>query len=1234
MESELTCSTNPYSCGSKTRTAFLTRKDQRHGGSQMHSEHLQHPNPEEFILNHRLTGFTRRFPNAWRYLAFPLVCLLAFFCCNPAIAQTIGTGAIQGTVSDSQGAVVSGAVVTAVDPKNGYTAKQTTSHAGTYRISMLPPSTYNVTVSAPGFSKAVQSNVAVDAMQIVGLNLNLAIGSMQTSVNVSALPPQLDTSDGSLEVTMSNEAYTALPLEMNGGPKNPLGFVTLLPGAQGGNFGIDNLNGGVGQSSFLYINGMPVVTSELQGDARNIKTQTSTEVVDQFQVITSGVPAYYQGSGVTNLIMKSGTNRFHGDIYENVRNTVFDAAGYFASKTPVEQQNEFGASLGGPIIKNKLFFFFNYDGYRFKQGANPSYYNLPTAAERTGDFSALLPLGEIIYDPATTQCNANGVCTRQPFPGNIIPSNRISSVSKNLESFLPPTINNNLQDNFLGFLTGGVDQNMYSVNVDYQPFQSNHLTTLFQHGSNPPVGLPPNGGPQLPLPYTSSRYGETIVTVAQITDADTITQHLVNDFGFQFNRFETPFTNPTTSGDYAEKAGLLNLPVGEPQTEFPPVSFGGPESPTFWAGNNFTQSFSEAANTFTTQDNLAWNKGQHNLTFGVQYVKEQENTSFPNVNSGFNFSNNETAGFTPEGTINETTGNSYASYLLGEVNSIGITDTTVLTTGARYSSFSAYVQDDWKVNPSLLINAGLRYDIPKPFEEVLNRVSWMNATQPNPEVEGYPGALQFAGNGTDSCGGCRTPVKTDYKEFSPRIGFSYSLNPKMVLRGSFTLMHYKAGALGGNANSQGTGLLGFSASPTAVSPNNGITPAYQWNNPFPAYTPPPFFDPTLNTGYNTTTGPTGGGITYPRPNTGGIMPTTYYWNVTFEQQLTPTTVLSISYAGNLSNRIPTPGGYGIYSDQLNPKYMALGNLLQATASPTTLAEAQAIMPGLQLPYSNFSGSIGQMLRPFPQYAGVGDPYADFSHANYNSLQVYAQKTMSKGLLFLLSYTWSQELDDSGANVIEILGAPRSAYNLTQEYSKDVGNSPQVISLSYVYQLPFGRGRAVGTNMSRTLDAVVGGWQLSGIDNYSAGTPLGPIGAACDVPYTGGCYANYNPNFTGRVRINGAYGSGSPKGVGGAPTTYINVNAFENPEPFTFGNTPRTAPFDLHNPWSLNEDLAVQKVFALPKAMQLSLQADAFNLFNRTIYGGISTNITATNFGEVTGQANAPRQLQFEAYFRF
>lgn len=1166
-------------------------------------------------------------------LRMALLLIVAVFAGSEGNAQTIGTGSIQGTVQDQSGAVISGATVTAVDPQTGYTATQRTSAQGLYVLPSLPPAKYKVTVVSPSFKTLVQDNVTVDALTVVSLNLQLQVGESSQTMVVSALPPQLNTANGSLDVTIPNTTYSALPLAMSGGPKNPMGFITLLPGATGGPFGIDELNGGVGQTSFIYVNGMPLMTSELQGDARNITGSTSTEVVDQFQVITSGVPAYYEGQGITNFILKSGTNHFHGDVYENIRNTIFDAAGYYSATTPVERQNEFGVTVGGPILRDRWFFFFNYDGYRFTAGSNPILYSLPTTAERTGDFSGL---GVPIYDPSTTTCNANGVCTRQQFPGNKIPV--ISSIASKLAAELPSTINSNLQNNYLGQLTGGTNQNTFIGKSDYTVTKDNHLSFIVQWGHVTQPSLGNNGGPQLPLPYTSSRFSSQKIELYQLNDTETFTPNLVNIFGFQVNRFETPFTNPTTAGDWAAKAGITGIPTtGQASENFPPITFSGPNAPTNWAQDFNSQTFGEVATTTTLQDNIQWIHGKHNFTFGGQIVFQAEDTAKPSQLDNFGFNNTETAGFDANGNIITTTGNAYASYLIGAVDNASLTDTAVQEFGGRYRDYALYVQDDWKPMPNLTINLGLRYAIPIPFYEVQNRASFLNATLPNPAVGNYPGALQFAGDGPDSCH-CKTLVQTHYLTMGPRIGFAYSPNSKTVVRGSYTIVHYNAGALGGNATSTGTGSegaagvpLGFSANPTFSSPDSGITPAFNWENGFPAYTRPPFFDPTLSAGYNTATGANGGVLTYTRPKTGGRSPYTENWNLTIERQLTPATLASVSYAGNVSRFTPINGGVGIYSDQIDPKYLILGNLLQQQVSSTSLAQAQAILPGVTLPYSNFVGSIGQMLRPFPQYSGLYDTNANFGSGSYHALQAYLQHRMSVGFYLLASYTYSKEMDNAGgSNQLSLASAaPRSAYNLQQEYSIGTNDMTHVISLAWVYELPFGKGHALGGS-NRAVDAVVGGWELSGLQQYSSGTPFGSIGAACNVPYAGGCYADYNPGFSGPVRINGSFGHGNPKS--GIP--YLDINAFKNPAPFTFGDTPATAAYGLRNPWSLNESVSLSKKFALVKSTSLKLQADAFNLFNRTIFGGISTNITSSNFGSVSGQANSPRNLQFEAYFYF
>jgi hypothetical protein len=271
------------------------------------------------------------------------------------------------------------------------------------------------------------------------------------------------------------------------------------------------------------------------------------------------------------------------------------------------------------------------------------------------------------------------------------------------------------------------------------------------------------------------------------------------------------------------------------------------------------------------------------------------------------------------------------------------------------------------------------------------------------------------------------------------------------------------------------------------------------------------------------------------------------------------------------------------------------------------------------------------LRPFPQYNGIGDSFAPFASESYNALQVQMQRRMTNGLYFLAAYTWSKSINNTGGTINFVYQTPRTAYNLHQERAVDSSNIPNQISLAWVYGLPFGKGKQF-LNQGGVLDAFIGGWQLSGIQQYNGGSPLGTISGACNVPYASGCYADYNPSFTGPVRINGSYGSGVSKT--NTSQVYINKAAFQDAAPFTFGTTPRTMAFGLRNPWSLNESATIGKDFKLVEKTTLRLQADAFNVFNRTQFGGINTNIDSTAFGTISGQANGPRNLQFEAYFKF
>jgi hypothetical protein len=1167
-----------------------------------------------------------------------LAAVTVLFVAQGLFAQVAGTGTIQGTVFDATGRVVAGAEVTAQEVSTGRISTQPTSSAGVYALSALPPGEYTVDIKAQGFAPVRQEHITVDALTVVGLNITMKVGSEVEQIVVTAAPPQLDTENGTLDTTIPNDTYSALPVSMGGSPKSPLGFLSFVPGSASGDFGVQEINGGPGNTAFLYQNGLPVTTSEMQGDARNVNGSTSTEVVDQFQVVTSGIPAYYAGQGVTNLVLKSGTNAFHGDVYENVRNTVFDAAGFFSNAVPVEHQNEYGFSVGGPMLKNKLFFFMNLDRFKFVSGNQPQQYSLPTAAEREGDFSALLdltdangnPAPQVIYDPSTTSCNAaTGVCTRKAFPGNKI-TGGLSNVAKLAEALLPPTANGNLQNNYSNALPNGEKQNTYFGKVDYNISTQHHLYAMFQTGKVSPSSYY-NGGAQLPLPFTSGRFGFQIITIAQVGETWTIKPNLLNLFGAQFNEFKTPFVNPTSGGGWATKLDITGLPLGDPQDIFPQFGFSGANSPTSWALNGYSQSFSESAPNYVYQDNLQWVKGKHSFTFGGQFIENQENTNIPNSDSGFNFSNSETAGFLPgKGTLDTTSGNAYASYLLGLVDNSSATDTSVQETGARYQNIAVYAQDDWKLSPKLTVNIGLRYIIPKPFVEQHDRNSWFNPNLANPEV-GIDGALEFAGSSAASSCHCRSEVKTHYMTFDPRIGFAYTVDPKSVVRGAYTVNHYNGGMLGGNANSQGASLLGYAANPSFNSPDSGITSAFKLDSGFPAYQHPPFYSATLNTGYNTTTGNTGGGVTYNRPDTAGLSPYTENWNLTIDRAITPSMTLQVTYAGSGSHHIAVNGGVGKYSNQIDPKYLKLGALLQQPVTPTTLAQAQQIFPEVVLPYPTFVGSIGQALRPFPQYSGVGDPYAQFASESYQALQMSMQRRMTKGLYFLAAYTWSKNINDTGGTINFVYSTPRTAYDLHKEKAIDASNIPQQISLAWVYSLPFGKGHQFA-NQNGVLDAVVGGWQISSVQQYNAGSPLGTIGGACNVPYAGGCYADYNSTFTGPVRINGRYGAGVSKT--NTNTAYIDKGAFQDAAPFTFGTTPRTMAFGLRNPWYLNESATIGKNFNLIETMTLRIQADAFNVFNRTQFGGITTNIDSSAFGTISNQSNSPRNLQFEAYLKF
>jgi len=367
-----------------------------------------------------------------------------------------------------------------------------TNEAGLYVISPLPPGEYTVSVSATGFQTLIQAKVIVDALSTVSVNLTLKVGAVADTVTVADAPPELNTSDARLGTTIRNELYTNLPLAMGAavlgsgigqGPRNPGSFIFLLPGVSEGNrWG--TINGAQGFSKDVFIEGVPITDPIQQGEGRTISLGISVEAVEQFQVETSGTGVEFNGQGSENYTIKSGGSQFHGKGFEYFRNTVLDARGFFPSVRPVEHQNEFGATLGGPILKRKLFFFFSYDGWRYRVDSPSQLASVPTLKMRQGDFSEL-PVA--IYDPLTTR-TVNGQSVRDPFPGNIIPPDRISKISQVYQSLLPAPTSSGLQNNYLGSVPVAYNSDSFNAKVDYNLTANQRLSGLYTHGKRSQPG--------------------------------------------------------------------------------------------------------------------------------------------------------------------------------------------------------------------------------------------------------------------------------------------------------------------------------------------------------------------------------------------------------------------------------------------------------------------------------------------------------------------------------------------------------------------------------------------------------------------------------------------------------------------------------------------------------------------------------------------------------------------------
>ena len=1192
-------------------------------------------------------------------------------CCQTALAQAGGKGTIQGTITDSSGAVVPGARVTSTLVATGVVVSQKTTGAGFYALSSLEPGVYTVSVVAPGFETYVQENITLDALQVFGLNAILQVGVASQTVTISAAPPPINTTNATVGNTMENESYEALPLNMGGAPRDPRAFVLLTAGVQASAAPYGGFNGGQGYHNEDYIEGLAITNAAAAGGGNTapISRGASVDAIDQFQVQTTGTSAAFQGQGVENYTLKSGTNQFHGRAFEYFRNTVLDTWGYFskarinpatgAPSKPVERQNEFGGTFGGPILHNKLFFFFSYDAQRYLNGVNPTYVSVPTVAERAGDFRTF---GQNIYDPATTSCNASAsACTRTQFrsdssntgipagTANVIPMSRFSPQMLYYQNYIPLPVNSNQTNNYLAGFNTGFTYYKYSIKVDYDLSLKDRLTFLFLTGNrsaNPPCC----DGSGLPPPFTATVGNFQTFPTAVIEDNYTINDHWINQFKYGFVRSASLSTNPAEGKPAyaATAAGITNVLPGQASQAAPRIGFGGTNPPASLGGtaNSNNQANTEYSNSFVLFDTMQYLRGRHSMSWGGQYEWLQDNDTSVSTGSylNMNYATAETANFlNNSATASATTGASYASYLLGAVDNYAETDNRqAVTTGARYFAFSPYFQDDIKATQNLTINAGLRWDLYSPFREAHNRLSFLNATEINP-VTGTPGALTFAGNGPYGCN-CTSATKLWFKNFGPHLGFAYSVTSNTVVRGSFNIAFVHDGGVGGRGGArQGASQEGFTTNNNFPSPD-GYSPAVYLNqsNSALANTTTPVATSSFGTGYTTTPGYTGAGqgITYVDPYLSRRAPYYENFNLGIQREILKQTTLSIDYAGSNGRFLATAEGNGVNSGQLNPGNYVLGSLLSSPANATNIAKAQAIVPSYKpgLPNFNPSFTIGQSLLPLPQYNGVTDVYGDIGMSSYNSMQVVLSQKPRANLSYTFNYTFSKLFDNTGTG--------RTAYNHQYERSLSLYDHPENISAYAVYAEPFGKGH-------RFTDKLIKGYEISGIYTFVSGTPLALTGTGCVTVSAGTCMPYINPAYTGSGRRNGQWGRGSTA-AGLASVQFIDANAFiasklvQTTYAYTFGNASRTAPFGLRGPGGYNANMSLRRTFGIYENLKLLMDVDAFNVTNHTIFSNPNVSLASENysatapyaplntgaFGTIAGTANSSRDIQIDARIDF
>ena len=1094
----------------------------------------------------------------------------------------VNTGTLSGQVLDASSAVVGNAALTIRDDATGYERTTKTAADGNYILPDLPIGEYTLTVSANGF-KAEKQHATISVGFHSRSDFQLQVGTADQTVEVSAGASELSRDDASISTLVSSETIADTPLFL----RNWDDLLRTVPGVQINRYTNQSGATSAGRTGDFNVNGIHTLQNNfiLDGidnntfseNVQELSTEAahpSVDVISEFNVITNPYSAEYGRSpgAVVSVNTRRGANHFHGTAFEYVRNQYFDAFDYFSkqslAKKAEDNQNQFGGSIGGPIFHDHAFFFFNYEDTRVKQGVS-RISTVPLPNERTGDFSPAAAAAAgvapypTVYDPQTcaTPYNVKSGCT--PFTNNQIPSGRIDSAVSALMALFPqpnfknggatfPELNNYSRTGALTDFNGS-----YDARVDWTASPSDNFFVRFNY-FNRTRSIPGFFG-GLADGTSTSAWGNQQLKGASVVLGWTrvINPYMVNDFRFGWVRDfsyaqQQPFALPQHAGDF-----VPGIPVsaasggGVPLTQFTNKTFLG--SPDFLPKRQIPM-------LYQYNDTLSWTRGNHNLKFGATVFLPMRNIfqDEPGTRGDLGFTGIFTGGL------------SYADGLLGLAQSTQLTN--ILFVDQRLWMASGFAEDDWKVTHKLTLNLGLRYDFAAPAVDAKNRVANFNPAG--------SGSLAFASSGDL---GQRSLVNTNTTNFGPRVGASYSLDNKTVLRGGYGIYYTALERIG--SEDQLSLNPPFLINKTEAS---NTAPVRKASDGFPAnYLDPSTINFTNLKAFH---------IRAVKPNIN--VPTVQQWSFGVQRQITSAWLGEVDYVGTHSENLDVLRDYN--------QVEIAGN--QVVTSSTA--------PSGTVPYPNF-GQIEYL-----------DPVG---YGNYHGLQASLTRTMRSGLSVRAAYTYAHSLDNTPEELETSSGDPPNGRNYGAWYGNSDFDVRHRISANYVYEFPFGRGKS----MLQTGPAawVLGNWTTSGVYTLYTGHPFQAAWSSESSLLDAFGFATAVPTQVAPVHYLHKQTCWFYEGANSNCSKYVSglTTPFADPGKFTIGNVGRNT---LTGPQTQLFDFALYKTVPFTESINAQIRWEVFNLANHAVFGQPSGNASSGSVASITSLSADPRVMQFALRLNF